>query len=55
VKCVKKIVTELAVLEVLPEGGFLLLETAPGVSVEDVKNATDGKLIVSDHVKEMTI
>ena len=52
--CVKKIVTELAVLEVLPEGGFKLLETAPGVSVEDVQNATEGKLIVDEYVVEMS-
>ncbi len=53
-RCVKKIVTELAVLEVMPEGGFKLLETAPGVSVEDVQKATEGKLIVSDDVVEMS-
>ncbi|HEX4886974.1 MAG TPA: 3-oxoacid CoA-transferase subunit B [Luteibaculaceae bacterium] len=56
VKCVKKIVTELAVIEVLENGGgFLLLETAPGVSVEMVKNATAGKLTISHHVTEMSI
>jgi len=53
INCVKKIVTELAVLEVMPEGGFKLLETAPGVSVEDVQKATQGKLIIADDVKEM--
>ncbi len=53
--CVKKIVTELAVLEVLPEGGFKLLETAPGVSVEDVQNATEGKLVIGDDVVEMSL
>ncbi len=52
-RCVKKIVTELAVLEVLPEGGFKLLETAPGVSVEDVKRATEGKLVIEGDVPEM--
>jgi 3-oxoacid CoA-transferase subunit B len=52
VGCVKKIVTELAVMEVTPEG-FLLLEVAPGVTVEDVKNATEGTLIIADNVKEM--
>lgn len=52
VGCVKKIVTELAVMEVTPEG-FLLLEVAPGVSIEDVKNATEGTLIIADNVKEM--
>ena len=53
INCVKKIVTELAVLEVMPEGGFKLLETAPGVSIEDVQKATEGKLIISDDVNEM--
>jgi 3-oxoacid CoA-transferase len=53
INCVKKIVTELAVLEVMPEGGFKLLETAPGVSVEDVQKATEGKIIIADDVKEM--
>jgi 3-oxoacid CoA-transferase subunit B len=46
-RCVKKIVTELAVLDVLPEGGFLLVELAPGVSLDEVRNATSGKLIVN--------
>ena len=54
INCVKKIVTELAVLEILPEGGFKLLETAPGISIADVQKATEGKLIISDDVKEMT-
>jgi 3-oxoacid CoA-transferase len=54
-QCVKKIVTELAVLEVLPEGGFKLLEVAPGVSIEDVKKATEGRLIISDEVKIIEI
>jgi len=52
VQCVKKIVTDLAVLEVTPDG-FLLLEIAPGVSIEEVKAKTTGKLTVSDSVKEM--
>ncbi len=55
VNCVKKIVTELAVLEVLPTGGFKLLERAPGVSVEEIRNATEGKLVVEGEVKEMEI
>ncbi len=55
IKCVKKIVTELAVLEVLPEGGFKLLERAPGVSVEEIRNATLGKLIIEGEVKEMVV
>lgn len=53
-RCVKKIVTELAVLEIMPEGGFKLLETAPGVSIEDVQKATEGKLVVSDEICEMS-
>ena len=55
IKCVKKIVTELAVLEVLPEGGFKLLERAPGISVEDIKNATEGKLIIKGEIPEMIL
>lgn len=55
VKCVKRIVTELAVLEVLPTGGFKLLERAPGVSVEEIQNATEGKLIMEGEIKEMSI
>jgi 3-oxoacid CoA-transferase len=55
INCVKKIVTELAVLEVLPEGGFKLLETAPGITVEDVKKATEGKLIIEGNIPEMKI
>src|SRR5690349_433942 len=54
VGCVKKIVTELAVLDVTPEG-FLLLERAPGVSVEEIKEKTAGKLIVQGEIKEMQI
>ena len=55
IKCVKKIVTELAVLDILPTGGFRLLERAPGVSVEQIKNATLGKLIVEGEVPEMVL
>ena len=54
VRCVKKIVTDLAVLDVT-ENGFKLLERAPGVSVEEIKAKTAGKLIVEGEVKEMTI
>lgn len=54
-RCVKKIVTELAVLDVLPEGGFRLLETAPGVTVDDVRKATEGRLIVDGEVPEMRL
>ena len=53
VACVKKIVTNLAVLEVLQEGGFKLIERAPGVSVEEIQLATEGKLIVDGEIPEM--
>jgi 3-oxoacid CoA-transferase subunit B len=52
VGCVKKIVTELAVLEITEEG-FKLLERAPGVSIEEIINKTAGRLIVGDEVPEM--
>ncbi|MCY1486631.1 putative succinyl-CoA:3-ketoacid coenzyme A transferase subunit B [compost metagenome] len=54
VGCVKKVVTELAVLEIVPEG-FKLLERAPGVSVEDIKRATEGNLIIEGTIPEMVI
>lgn len=53
VKCVKKIVTNLAVLEVV-DGVFKLLERAPGVTVEEIKSKTSGKLIVEGDIPEMT-
>ena len=52
--CVKKIVTELAFLEVTKDG-FKLLERAPGVSVEEIQNATLGKLISEGEISEMVI
>ncbi len=52
VACVKKIVTNLAVMEVTDQG-FVLLERAPGVSIEEIKNATEGRLIIPENVKEM--
>ncbi len=54
VGCVKKIVTNLAVLEVTSEG-FKLLERAPGVTVDDIEKATEGKLIVENEIPEMKI
>jgi 3-oxoacid CoA-transferase subunit B len=54
-RCVKKIVTELAVLDVLPEGGFRLLERAPGISVDEIRNATAGKLIIEGEIPEMSL
>ena len=54
VACVKKIVTELAVLDVTAEG-FRLLERAPGVTVDEIKTKTAGKLIIEGEVPEMKI
>jgi 3-oxoacid CoA-transferase subunit B len=54
VQCVKKIVTDLAVLDVTSDG-FKLLERAPGVSVEEIKSKTAGKLITDEDVPEMRI
>jgi len=53
VKCVKKIVSDLAVMDVTPQG-FKLLERAPGVTVEQIKAATEGKLIVEGDIPEIT-
>jgi 3-oxoacid CoA-transferase subunit B len=53
-KCIKKIVTDLAVLEVT-EDGFKLLERAPGVSVEDIRKATEGNLIVEGDIPEVQL
>jgi 3-oxoacid CoA-transferase subunit B len=52
VGCVKKVVTNLAVLEIVA-GGFKLLERAPGVSVEDIQAATEGNLIIEGEIPEM--
>ncbi|WP_222982797.1 CoA transferase subunit B [Flagellimonas meishanensis] len=54
VGCVKKIVTNLAVLEVTPEG-FKLLERAPGISVDEIRQATEGRLVVEGDIPEMKI
>jgi acyl CoA:acetate/3-ketoacid CoA transferase beta subunit len=50
--CVKKVVSDLAVLDVTPQG-FKLLERAPGVTVEEIVSKTAGKLIVEGDVPEM--
>lgn len=54
VQCVKKIVTNLAVLEIR-DGAFHLMERAPGVSVEEIQQATAGKLVVEGDIPEMQI
>ena len=55
VRCVKKVVTELGVYDILPEGGFRLLERAPGVTTEQIRKATAGKLVVEGDVPEMIL
>lgn len=55
IRCVKKIVTELAVLEIAETGGFKLLERAPGVSVEEIQKATAGLLIIEGDIPEMKL
>ncbi|MFC5047597.1 CoA transferase subunit B [Aquimarina hainanensis] len=54
VSCVKKVVTNLAVLEI-ENGSFKLLERAPGVSVEEIKNATEGNLVIEGEIPEMQL
>jgi len=54
VGCVKKVVTELAVLEITPKG-FKLLERAPGVSVEHIIASTEADLIIEGEIPEMII
>jgi 3-oxoacid CoA-transferase subunit B len=54
VACIKKVVTDLAVMEI-KDGAFHLLERAPGVTVEEIVSLTEGKLIVPSHVPEMKL
>ncbi|WP_339609219.1 CoA transferase subunit B [uncultured Planktosalinus sp.] len=54
VNCVKKVVTDLAVLEITPNG-FKLIEKAPGVTIEQIKNATEGTLIVEGDIPDMNL
>ena len=54
VACVKKVVTELAVLEI-KDGAFHLIERAPGISVEEIQSKTLGKLIINGEVPEMNL
>ena len=55
VACVKKIVTDLAVLEIHPDRGFVLLEKAPGVSVQEIQEKTAGRLFVEGEIPEMRL
>jgi 3-oxoacid CoA-transferase len=51
-RCVTRIITDLAVIDINPEGGFLLKERAHGVSIEQIKAATAGRLLIPDVVPE---
>ena len=53
-KCIRKIFTNLAVLEIT-KNGFLLKEKAPGVSVEEIIHKTDGKIEVCNNLKDIEI
>jgi 3-oxoacid CoA-transferase subunit B len=53
VQCVKRVVTNMAVLDITPDG-FKLIERAPGISVEEIKNATEGRLVIEGEIPEMT-
>ena len=52
--CVKKVVTELGFFEIGPEG-FRLMEYAPGVTIDYIKEKTLGRIVIDEHVKEMVI
>lgn len=52
VKCVKKIISDIAVMDVI-SNGFKLLERAPGISVDEIKSKTEGKLIIEGEIPEM--
>ena len=54
VGCVKKVVTELAVMEI-KDGKFHLIERAPGVTIEEIKSKTEGDLVIPDNVPEMKL
>lgn len=55
VRCVKKIVSDLAVMDVLPQGGLKLIERATGVTVEEIRSKTLAKLIIEGDIPEMKI
>ena len=54
VRCVKRIVTNLAVLDVTSDG-FLLIERAPGVPLDEIKKATQGRFLIPDQVPEIQV
>jgi 3-oxoacid CoA-transferase subunit B len=54
VHCIKKVVSDLGVFDITPEG-FKLLEYAPGVTIDEIKAKTAGRLVIADDVKEMVV
>lgn len=54
IRCVHKIFTDLGIFSILPEGGFKLLERAPGVKLAEIRNKTEGKLVIKGDIPEMT-
>jgi 3-oxoacid CoA-transferase subunit B len=54
VKCVKKVVTDLGVFDITPDG-FHLLERAPGVTIDEIRSKTEGRLVIPSNVPEMTL
>jgi 3-oxoacid CoA-transferase subunit B len=54
VACVKKVVTDIAVLEI-KDGAFHLIERAPGVTVEEIQSKTEGKLVINGDIPEMSL
>jgi 3-oxoacid CoA-transferase B subunit len=55
IKCVNRIVSDMAVLDVIPAGGFKLIERAPGVSIEEIRKATEGNLLIEGEIPEMSL
>lgn len=55
VSCVKRIVSDLAVIDVVPGKGFKLIERAPGITVEEIRQKTAGRLIIEGEIPEMKI
>ncbi|MFO7822887.1 MAG: 3-oxoacid CoA-transferase subunit B [Cyclobacterium sp.] len=53
IKCVHKIFTDLGIFSILPEGGFKLLERAPGVTLDEIRDKTAGKLVIKGEIPEM--
>ncbi|GIV32470.1 MAG: succinyl-CoA--3-ketoacid-CoA transferase [Chitinophagales bacterium] len=53
-RCIRKVVTDLAVLDITPQG-FKLLERAPGVSIEEIKAKTEGRLVIEGDIPEMVL